>query len=170
MMFFLFMKFALFFEHVHLFFDRNLNLSRAAFFLSLCFLLLWGGEKRLQLLLVIRVKIVKMWNLRLMSFLLFLSLFCIFADERFNLLLVLFDIEVSVSNPRLQLLNVRLYCILFELGHQCLTHAESNWTLIQCLISLDCHFDFIANTHKQEATLGTVDRDLANQLIEALGE
>ena len=67
-------------------------------------------------------------------------------------------------------MNVRLYCILFQLSHQCLTHAESNRTLIQCLICLDCHFDFIANTDQQEATFGTVDRDLANQLIETLGE
>ena len=56
------------------------------------------------------------------------------------------------------------------LCHECLAHSVSNRTFVKCLVGLDGHLNFIADSDKQEAALRTVDCDLTNQFVEALGE
>ena len=48
-------------------------------------------------------------------------------------------------------------------------HAEGDRGLVQRLVRSNGHPDLVAHTQQQQAALGAVDRDLADQLIEALG-
>lgn len=38
------------------------------------------------------------------------------------------------------------------------------------MVRLDCHLDFVTDTNKKEASFSTVDSDLTDEFIEALGE
>lgn len=49
-----------------------------------------------------------------------------------------------------------------------LSHAVRDRRLVESLVRLHSHFDFVAHAHQQEAPLGTVDRHLTNQLVERL--
>jgi len=99
-----------------------------------------------------------------------LSLLGILSYDGLDFLLVRPEVLVSVTTPGFQLRNVWRDRILLLFGHQGLAHTISNWALVQCLVRLDGHFDLISHSDQQEAPLSTVDRNLSDQLIEALGE
>ena len=56
------------------------------------------------------------------------------------------------------------------LGHEGLAHTVGNRTLVQCLVCLNGHLDLVSDAHEEEATLGAVDGDLSDELIEDLRE
>jgi len=45
-----------------------------------------------------------------------------------------------------------------------------NLPLVEGLVGGNCHLDFVANSQQEETTLGLAQSDLADDLIEALGE
>ena len=49
-----------------------------------------------------------------------------------------------------------------------LAHTVGNRAFIQGLVSLYCHFNFIADSDQKEATLGTVDGHFSDELIKRL--
>ena len=57
--------------------------------------------------------------------------------------------------------------VLFSLHG--LAHTVGNRALVKGLVGLDGHLDLVTHTHQKETTLRTLDRDLADQLVEALG-
>lgn len=61
-----------------------------------------------------------------------------------------------------QLLGLRLFCL------QGFPHAVGNGALIQGLVGLNCHFNFISHPHEEEASLSAVDGYLADALVEGL--
>ena len=67
-----------------------------------------------------------------------------------------------------QLGDVGLHLVFLLLSHQSLAHAVRNGRLVQRLVGLHSHLDLVADSHQQEASLGAVDGDLADELIEAL--
>ena len=75
-------------------------------------------------------------------------------------------LEIFTSLP--QLIYVRRHLVLLLLSHKGLPHAVRYGRLVEALVCGNRHLDFIANSHEEEATLSTVDRDLTNELIEAL--
>ena len=54
------------------------------------------------------------------------------------------------------------------LGLHGLAHAVRNARLVQCLISQNCHFHFVAHPHEQKPSFSTVDCGLPNQLVKSL--
>ena len=68
-----------------------------------------------------------------------------------------------------EFLNAALHLVLLLFGHECFTHSISDGALVKSLVSLNSHADFVSNTHQQESTFGTVDSDLTDELIKALG-
>ena len=75
-----------------------------------------------------------------------------------------------ITASLLQVNNVLLHLILALLSHQSLSHTVGDGALVKSLVGLDGHLNLVTNTHQQETTLSTVDRDLSDKLIEALGE
>ena len=68
-------------------------------------------------------------------------------------------------------LNILYFHQHFGLALFCLksfSHTISYGTFIQGLVSLNCHFDFISNTNKQETSLSTVYCNLSNDFIKRL--
>ena len=61
-----------------------------------------------------------------------------------------------------QLLSFVLFCL------EGLPHSVGHWGLVECLVSLNCHFYFISHSDKQKASLCTVNCDLSNQFIKGL--
>ena len=53
---------------------------------------------------------------------------------------------------------------------QLLSHGESNELLIESLVGSDSHFDFVSDSEQQESTLGLIEGDLTDDLVEALAE
>ena len=51
------------------------------------------------------------------------------------------------------------------LRHECFADAKGNAALIECLIGGDGHSCLVADTEKKKSSLGTINRDLTNQLI-----
>ena len=78
---------------------------------------------------------------------LFLCLLSILSNERFDFFLIGSDVLICISAPRLKFGNVLRHRVLFQFGHQGLTHAKGDRTLVQRLVCLDCHFDLITNTN-----------------------
>ena len=70
---------------------------------------------------------------------------------------------------RLQLMHLGIQLGQFLLGHECLTNAVRDATLVKRLVGCDGHASLVPNTEQQQTSLGTVDGDLSNQLIETLG-
>lgn len=68
-----------------------------------------------------------------------------------------------------QLGDIGLHFVLLLLRHQCFPHAVGDGGLIECLVGLNCHFDLVTDSNQKEAPLGTVNCDLSNKLVEALG-
>jgi hypothetical protein len=56
------------------------------------------------------------------------------------------------------------------LGLQLLAHGESHRGLVQGLIGRDGHLNLITDSQQEKAALGLVEGNLADDLIEALGE
>ena len=67
-----------------------------------------------------------------------------------------------------QLGDVGLHLVFLLLSHQSLAHAVRDGRLVQRLVGLHGHLDLVADSHQQEASLGAVDGDLTDELIEAL--
>ena len=77
-----------------------------------------------------------------------------------------FILEVLAGLSKLR--DVGLHLVLLLLSHESLAHSVRDGGLIQALIGLHCHLQFIANPHQKEATLSTVNRYLSDQFVEAL--
>ena len=129
-----------------------------------------SGQQLLQLLLVIFVKIVEVVDLVIVGLLLALGQLGVLAHDLLDLLLKRLDVLVVLLAGSFQVADVLLHLILALLGHEGLAHAVSNGTLVERLIGLDGHLDFVTDTHQEEAALSAVDSDLADQLVEALAE
>jgi hypothetical protein len=68
-----------------------------------------------------------------------------------------------------ELSNVGLHFVFLLLRHECLSHSVGNGALVQGLVSLNSHLNFISYSDKKESSFGAIDGDLSDQLIEALG-
>ncbi len=55
-----------------------------------------------------------------------------------------------------------LFCL------KCLSHTIGDWRLIESLICLNSHFDFITDTNQEETTFSTVNRHLPDEFIKGL--
>ena len=127
-------------------------------------------EESLELFLVISVKVVEVLDLVTVGLFFSLRSLGILSDNLLDGLLQLLDVLVVVAASLLQISNVLLHLILTLLSHQGLSHAVGDRGLVQGLVSLDGHLDFITDTHEKETTLSTIDSDLSDKLIKTLGE
>jgi len=121
-------------------------------------------------LLVISVKIVEIRNLLGVLFLFILRNLSIISDQSLDLLGIIFDLVVLLFHSGLKLSDVRVHFVLDMLSTQSLAHTIGDRAFVKSLVSLNGHFDLITDTHQQEATFSTVDSNLSDELIEALGE
>ena len=69
----------------------------------------------------------------------------------------------------LELADRVLHIVLLLLSHEGFAHAVGDRTFVERLVGLDGHLDFVTHTHKQESAFGALDRNLTDQLVEALG-
>jgi len=78
------------------------------------------------------------------------------------------DLLVFLLTALLETLNLQiLFCFaLFCL--QCLAHAVSDRTLIERLVRLNCHLDFVPYPDEQEASFSTVNSDLPDKFVKRL--
>ena len=135
-----------------------------------CSSLLRGREKCLQLLFVVMVEVVKILNLVFVGLLFPLSRLLILPDDLFDLLLEVRDVLVVLPARRFQVSDVLGHLVLALLGHEGLAHAVGDRALVQGLVGRDSHLDFITDAHQEEASLSTVDDNLTDELVKALGE
>ena len=77
----------------------------------------------------------------------FVFKFCLFMFQFFNCFF-----EVSLS----------MFCL------ELFSHCKSNWTLIKCLISSYCHFNFISYSEQQESSFWFTQCNLPDNLIKTL--
>ena len=149
-----------------------LDLSITALGLDHFYSLLFGSswKKRLQFFLVIRIEVIKIGDLVAVSFLFPLSLLSVIPNDLLDLFSLLLDRLFVFPSGLLKVSNVLLNVGFVLLGAQSFAHTIGDWTLIEGLVSLNCHLDLVTNTHQQEATFGTVDGNLTDQLIKALGK
>jgi hypothetical protein len=129
-----------------------------------------GLEKGLKLLLEISVNFVQVCNVVLMSLLFTETLFLVTANHIFNFLLQSLVFRVKLLTCILILSDGCLHLVLATLSHEGFAHAVGNRGLVKSLVGLNGHTNFIADTHEEESALSTVNGDLANKFIEALGE
>ena len=138
------------------------------FYSLLSFRLSW--KKSLQFFLVIRIEVIKIWDLVTVSLLFLLSQLSVIPNDLLDLLSLLMDRLFVFSCGLLEVRDVLLNVGFVLLSAQSFAHAIGNWTLIEGLVRLNCHLDLVTYTHQQETTLGTVDGNLTDQLIKALGK
>ena len=104
-----------------------------------------------------------------MGFLLSGSFFLVLLDDVNDFLVqpgyFIFKFIIGLS----KLGDVRLHFIFLLLGHQSFSHAVSDGWFIEGLVSLNCHFYLVTDSNQEESSLGTVNCDLSNELIKALG-
>ena len=82
-----------------------------------------------------------------------------------------FDDLVLLPAPLIFLLdNLRLQFSLAMLGKKLFSHGEGHRALIQGLIGRVCLLDVVADAKEQKTSLGLIQSDLTNDLIEALLE
>lgn len=78
------------------------------------------------------------------------------------------DFLLLCKNVVLNVCNTKLHLGSRLLSLQSFSHTIGYGRLVQCLISLDRHLDFIPNSHQKEAALGTIDSYLSDNLIKSL--
>ena len=61
-----------------------------------------------------------------------------------------------------QLLGFVLFCL------ESLPHTVGHRGLVEGLVGLDCHFNFISDSYEQEASFSTVNCNLSNQFVKGL--
>ena len=127
-------------------------------------------KQSLQIVLVVCIQIVQVLDLISVGLLFTLACFRLLFDDILNLFLQALDILIVLLACRFKICNVLAHFILTLLCHERLAHSISNRTFVKSLIGLDGHLNFIADSNKQEAALCTVDSDLTDQFVEALGE
>lgn len=127
------------------------------------------GQEPFELTLIILVEGFEIFNLVFVRLLIPLSILFVSLDDVDNFLVKACNFIFKLFAGLSELGDISLHLILFLFRHQCFSHTVRDGGLIQGLISLDSHFDFIPNTDEQEASLSTIDGDLTDQLIEALG-
>ena len=76
-------------------------------------------------------------------------------------------LEVLAYRVQLVYLYQHLSFPLFRL--QSLAHAVGDWGLVESLVGLHSHFDFVTDPHKKETSFGAVDGNLTNEFVESLG-
>ena len=133
-----------------------------------CSLRFASRQKLLEFSLVVLVKSFQVVDLISMSFVFFFNIFLFFL-ENINEFLILscnFIFEFIASLSKLS--NVGLHFIFLLLGHKSFSHSIGNWTLIQGLVSLNSHLNFISNSDEKESSFSTVNGNLSDQLIKAL--
>ena len=88
----------------------------------------------------------------------------------FKGLLQLLNLLAQIFILLLQLLFALLHVGLVLFSHEGFAHAKRNRRFIQSLVGLDVHLLLVSDTHEQESSLSTVDCDLTDKLIKALGK
>jgi hypothetical protein len=126
-------------------------------------------EQRFKLLLVVVDQILQVLHLVIVRLLQPLVVFLIRPDLVRNLLLKLLDLLRLFFVRLFKRFNRGVHVVLALLSHKSLSHAVGNGTLVEGLIGLDCHLDFIAHTNQQETAFCTIDSDLTDQFVKALG-
>jgi len=132
--------------------------------------LLASGQQFFQLLLVIFVEIVEIVDLVIVSLLLALGQLSVLTHDLLDFLLKCLNVLIMLLAGGLQITDVLLHLIFALLSHESFAHAIGDRALIESLVGLDGHLDLITHTHEQETALSAVNGDLADELIEALGE
>ena len=99
----------------------------------------------------------------------FLALLVALVDG-FDLRLQLRNLVLKLRLLVLELLDGLLQVGLAVLSLQLLAHRERDGRLVERLIGADSHLDLVANSEQQQAALGLGQRNLADDLIEALRE
>lgn len=125
---------------------------------------------RLKLVLQLVIKVSEILDTLLVRLLLLHHFLLELPLQLFNLLLVIFNVLRVLITAVLKVGNVCVHLILSLLGHQSFSHTIGDRRLIEILVSLNGHADLVAHSHEQEAPLSAVDRDLTDELIEALAE
>ena len=69
----------------------------------------------------------------------------------------------------LKLLDSACHLVLLLLSHKSFAHSVCNAAFVERLVCLDSHSNFIAHSDQKESSLGAVNSDLTDKLIEALG-
>lgn len=98
-----------------------------------------------------------------------------------HLLILLFFVQHSLYSPfqlfafvlewcalLLDVLNFYLHFSFALFRLERLPHTVSNWALVQSLVSLYSHLDFVTYPDKKESSLGAINRNLPDYLIEWL--
>lgn len=83
------------------------------------------------------------------------------------------DFAFQVDDPVGQLLDPRLrllfvFGVLFLLAQHRFAHSVGQNTFIQVPVGLDVHFELVSDAHQKQSPVAAVDRDLADELVEAL--
>ena len=80
------------------------------------------------------------------------------------------DLVLELGLLSLEFLDFAFQVGLSVLSLQLFSHGEGDRGLIECLVCGDGHLDLVPHSEEQEAAFGLVERDLADDLIEALTE
>ena len=97
------------------------------------------------------------------------SLLFILSDHIFNLLIQSLDLLLLRFTLTLQLRYLIRHLRLPLLRHQRFSHPKRNRRLVQTLIRHDRLLDLVSDPDEEESSLGAVDCDLSDELVEALG-
>ena len=54
------------------------------------------------------------------------------------------------------------------LSLELLSHGEGDRTLIECLVSCDCHFDLVSDSQEKKSSFWLTEGNLSNDFIKAL--
>ena len=126
----------------------DLSITALSFAQFYSLLILWSSwKKRFQFFFVICIEIIKIWDLVAVSLLLPLGLLSVIPNDLLNLLSLLLDRLLIFPGGLLQISDVLLNVGFVLLGAQSFAHAIGNWTLVEGLVSLNCHLDLVTNTH-----------------------
>ena len=85
-----------------------------------------------------------------------------------NVLFNLATLVLQFTHFSLQLSDVLLLIKLALFSNEGFLNAVSDGAVIERLVAVLHHAHFVSHTHKQVATLGTVEGNLANDFVEAL--
>lgn len=61
-----------------------------------------------------------------------------------------------------------VFAVLLFLSQHRLAHSVRQHALVQVPIRLDVHFELVPDAHQEQSAVTAVDRDLPDQLVEAL--
>ena len=96
------------------------------------------------------------------------SLLFALHDDVFNLFLEVPVLSIEAINSLLQVFDLTVPLNLLLFSDEGLAHSISDRALVKRLVGLNGHLDFVARAHQKETAFSTVDRDLTDQLVEAL--